>query len=453
MSQKRAYNAPIPPEKPSGAVFAPEAPFLDKVPAAGGRLDRRGRDVATSSPSLASAQRGAPLDSVYLDHNATTQVRPEVVRGMTECLAGAPGNPSSLHRFGRAAARLREEARERVAAAAGCLPGEVVFTSGGTEADNLALRASCVGDGKRLVTATTEHEAVLQTAEALEKAGGRVTFLAVDEDGRIATDRLEAALRPGAALVSLMAANNETGVLHDLASLGAACRAAGVPFHTDAVQFFGKLPFRFADLPVDLASISAHKIGGPKGVGALLVRRGTTLPAVLTGGSQEQRIRPGTENLPGIVGFGLAAELAAQELAGEVPRLEALRNRLEQGILGVLPSARINGAAGPRLPNTSNVSFPGLDGESLLVALDLEGVAVSTGAACNAGAAAPSHVLRAMGRTRAEAAGSLRFSLGRTSCDAEVERALESLDLVVARLQRNGPAREAGRALNSGVNR
>jgi len=373
---------------------------------------------------------------VYLDHNATTPLRPEAVEAMTACLEGEAGNPSSLHGFGQAAARLREAARAALAAAAGCGPSEVTFTSGGTEADNLAIRGS-LRDGRRhVVTAGTEHEAVLHTVRALERLGAEATVLPVDGDGRVDPDRVGRAIRRDTALVTLMAANNETGVVTPIERIGIVCRERGVPFHTDAVQLFGKLPFAFRSLPVDYASVSAHKIGGPKGIGALLVRDGCRLEPMLTGGGQERGLRPGTENLPGMAGFARAAASAVAELAVEIPRLRGLRDRLQQGILERVPAARVNGPSEPRLPNTCNVSFPGVDGQTLLVALDLEGLAVSTGAACNAGAADPSHVLLAMGRTRAEAAGSLRFSLGRTTQGSDVDAALEALAIVWARVSR-----------------
>jgi cysteine desulfurase len=381
------------------------------------------------------------MKPVYLDYNATTPVRPEVVEEMLHCLGGEAGNPSSLHGFGRRARSLREAARERVAAAVGCRPGEVLFTSGGTEADNLAIRGLLAARPERrhVVTAATEHEAILSTIQALAGAVDG-TVLPVDRLGRVDADDVEAVLRPDTLLVTLMAANNETGVLADLDAVGACCRRRRIPFHTDAVQLLGKVPFRFDELPVDLVSISSHKIGGPKGVGALVVREGVSLRPMQTGGSQERGIRPGTENLPGIVGFARAAEMAVAELETEGPRLAALRDRLEQGILAACADAVVNGAGARRLPNTSNVSFPGLDGEALLISLDLEGVAVSTGAACHAGAASPSHVLLAMGRTRDEAGASLRFSLGSRSKTSEIEEVLEILPRVLSRLAGAGSA-------------
>jgi cysteine desulfurase len=375
---------------------------------------------------------------VYLDFNATTPVRPEVRDAMIRCLEADFGNPSSQHRFGQAAARAREDSRRRVARAADCEPAEVVFTSGGTEANNLAIRGVVLADrprGRHVVTAATEHEAVLHTLRALAADGIATTELPVDEHGRIDMESLARAIRSDTVLVSLMAANNETGVIHEIERVGELCRERGVLFHTDAVQYFGKHPFSFARSPVDLVSISSHKIGGPKGVGALLVRKGVFVGPLQTGGSQERRIRPGTENLPGIVGFAQAAEIAQSSLAKEQARLSALRDRLERGVLNIVPDAVVNGSGAPRLANTSNVSFPGVDGHDLLVALDLGGVAVSTGAACHAGAADPSHVILAMGRAREVAAGSIRFSLGWGTTDEEIERALEVLPELVQRLQ------------------
>ncbi|MBZ0270365.1 cysteine desulfurase [bacterium] len=370
------------------------------------------------------------MERIYLDYNATTPLHGEVLEAMAACLGGPPGNPSSRHGYGRQARTLREEARERVAAAAGCRPVEVLFTSGGTEADNLALRG--ITARGTILAPATEHEAILQTLEAVQGAGRGI--LPVNGDGRPDEAALRAGLAEGVALVSVMAANNETGVLADLEALGGACREAGVLFHTDAVQSFGKVSFRFGDLPLDLASISSHKIGGPKGVGALIVREGLELPPMQTGGSQERGVRPGTENLPGIVGFGKAAETAAERLASEGQRLAALRDRLERELKAAFPEVVVNGAGAPRLPNTSNVSFPGRDGESLLIALDLEGIAVSTGAACHAGASDPSHVLLAMGRTREEAGSSLRFSLGSRSQESDIVGVVESLRRICSRL-------------------
>jgi cysteine desulfurase len=373
----------------------------------------------------------------YLDFNATTPVRPLAAEEMLACLRGNPGNPSSVHRFGQEAAHLRETARKRVAAAAGTTPDRVIFTSGGTEADNLALKGlrNARRSGRHLVTAATEHEAVLHTSLDLGRNGWDVSVLEVDREGRIAPEAVHSALRPDTALVSLMAANNETGVLLDLEAIGSICRKHGALFHTDAVQYFGKIRFDFDGLPIDLASISSHKIGGPKGAGALLVGKGIEVHPLFTGGGQEKKVRPGTENLPGIVGFGKAAELAAEELPRESRRIRALRDRLEGGIRSAIPEATVNGENAERLPNTSNVSFPGIDGHDLLVALDLEGFAVSTGAACHAGAAEPSHVILAMGRARELASGSIRFSLGWETTDDQIDQLLQTLPELVRRMQ------------------
>lgn len=379
---------------------------------------------------------------IYLDHNATTPVRREVLEAMFDCLRDLPGNPSSAHREGQAARAAREEARGRIAAAAGCAPRSVVFCSGGTEADNLALWGALAARPERrhVVTAATEHEAILQTVEALERAGHPVTVLPVDPSGRVAPEAVAAALTPETAIVSVMAANNETGALADLEALGRVCRERQVWFHSDAVQYFGKVPFAFDDLPLDLASVSGHKIGGPKGIGALLVRPGLRLEPRQTGGAQEGALRPGTENLPGIVGFGTAAELATAELPNVTARWESLREHLEAGLRRAVPDLVVNAQGVPRLPNTSNLSFPGLDGESLLIALDLEGIAVSTGAACNAGAAEPSHVLLAMGASTEHAASSLRFSLGSHTTKSEIEEVLNVLPTIVRRLAETAPA-------------
>jgi cysteine desulfurase len=375
------------------------------------------------------------MKRIYLDYNATTPLHEEVLEAMSACLGGPPGNPSSLHWYGREARALREEARERVAAAVGCRPEEVLFTSGGTEADNLALRGVVArGATGPILAPATEHEAILHTLGALERQGVAHRLLPVDREGRPDGEALREGLAGGASLATVMAANNETGVLADLEAIGSTCRDAGVLFHTDAVQCFGKVPFHFRNLPVDLASVSGHKIGGPKGVGALIVRDGLELPPMQTGGSQERGVRPGTENLPGIVGFGKAAETAVERLESEGRRLAALRDHLERGLRASFPEALVNGAGAPRLPNTSNVSFPGRDGESLLIALDLEGIAVSTGAACHAGAAEPSHVLLAMGRTREEAGSSLRFSLGSRSQESDIVGVLETLPRIRSRL-------------------
>jgi cysteine desulfurase len=335
-----------------------------------------------------------------------------------------------------------DAARAAVAALVSADPAEVIFTSGATEADNLALRGVAEAHpGGHLVTTAVEHAAVLATAAALERRGHRVTRLAVDTEGRLDLDALDAALGPDTRLVSVMLANNETGVIFPVAEVAGRCRARGILVHTDATQAVGKVPVDMRALGVDLLSLSAHKFGGPKGVGALVVRRGVTLVAQQTGGHQERGVRGGTENVPGIAGFGEAARVAAERLAaGEPSALAALRDRLEGRVVEMIPQAALNGAGAPRLPNTSSCSFAGVDGEALLVALDLEGIAVSSGSACAAGAADPSHVLLAMGLSRERAQATVRFSLGVDTTPDDVDYVAATLPAVVERLRALAPA-------------
>jgi cysteine desulfurase len=376
---------------------------------------------------------------VYLDHNATTPLAPAVLEAMAEALAGTFGNPSSVHRYGQQAKAAMDEARAAVAALLGADPSEVVFTSGGTEADNLALRgmAEAEADGRRhLVVSAIEHEAVLNTARALARRGWQVTYLPVDRAGYVQPDTLEAAMTPETVLVSVMHANNETGTLQPIAALADIAHRHGARFHTDAVQTVGKVPVDVGALGVDLLSLSAHKFHGPKGAGALWIRRGTRLVPTLTGGRQERNRRAGTENVPAIVGLGAAARLAGAKLdAGEGSRLAALRDRLEAGILDRIPGTAVNGGPGPRVPNTTNVSFEGIEAEALLIALDLEGIAVSTGSACSSGSLEPSHVLRAMGLPPHRVQSALRFSLGATTTETEIDHVLDVLPGLVARLR------------------
>lgn len=372
---------------------------------------------------------------IYLDHNATTPVRDEVAQAMLRALRDGFGNPSSVHAEGAAARAALERAREQVAALVGAQPGEVVFTSGATEANHAALRGvlGAAGAGARLVTTCAEHPSVAEPAAALEAAGHPVTRLPVDPDGRLGEGALAAALAEPAALVSVLLANNETGVLQDGAALGAACAERGVPLHLDATQAVGKWPVDVRALGASLLSGSAHKLGGPKGAGFLVCARGVALAPWLRGGPQERGRRGGTENVPGAVGLGAACELAARELEARVREWGRLRDRLWEGIREKIPDVRRNGCARQVLPNTLSVEFRGADGEALLQALDLEGVAVSTGAACHSGSLEPSPVLRAMGRSEAEARASLRFSLGHGIGDAEIERVLALLPDLVAR--------------------
>ena len=364
------------------------------------------------------------MQRIYLDHNATTPLDPRVVDAMVPVLREGFGNASSLHWFGQQARAALDGARAAVAALLGATPSEVVFTGSGTEADNLALRgvaAAAREPRRKVVVGAIEHHAVVNTAKALAEEGWPVETVRAGSDGLIDLDDLRARVDERTALVAVMLANNETGVIQPLAEVCRLAHAAGALVHCDAVQAAGKIPVDVRALPVDLLAISAHKIYGPKGAGALYVRRGTRLKPWLRGGAQERNRRAGTENVPAIVGLGRAAELAREEMAEGARRVAALRDQLEERLLA-LPGAHRNGGA-PRVANTCNVSFEGADAESLLMALDLLGVAVSTGAACAAGAVEPSHVLRGMGLPLERVQGSLRFSLGRGTTSAEVERA------------------------------
>ncbi len=375
---------------------------------------------------------------VYLDHNATSPVVSAAREAMVRALDEAFGNPSSLHGPGQRARRIVDDARAEVAVLIGAEPNQVVFTSGGTEADNLALRGALEAAApprRRLVVGAVEHEAVLNTARALERAGWPVTVVPVTAEGVVTPEGLSAHLGADVALVSIMLANNETGVLQPVASLAALAHEAGALFHTDAVQAVGKVDVDVAALGVDLLSLTAHKFGGPKGAGALWIRPGVPMAPVLTGGRQERNRRSGTENVPAIAGFGAAASQVAAGVGGPAA-VRARRDRLERELLAAVPGAVVNGGGAPRVPNTTNVSFPGVEAESLLIALDLEGIAVSTGSACSSGTIEPSHVLRAMGLPASRAQSAVRFSLAAGTRDEEIDRVLEVLPNVVARLRR-----------------
>jgi cysteine desulfurase len=376
---------------------------------------------------------------LYLDHNATTPLAEPVLAAMTEALRDGFGNASSVHHFGQRAKAALDTARGAVAALIGAEPAEIVFTSGGTEADNLAVRG--VADlvepaGRRhLVVSAIEHEAVLQTAKVLHKRGWEITHVRCSSAGVIDAAEVAAAIRDDTALVSVMHANNEIGTLQPVAAIAASARARGVPVHTDAVQTVGKVPVDVRELGVDLLSLTAHKMHGPKGAGVLFVRRGTRLAPLLTGGRQERNRRGGTENVPAIVGLGVAAELARERMPLEGPRQAALRDRLEAEILARIAGTAVNGARDGRVPNTTNISFDGVEAEALLIALDLEGIAVSTGAACSSGTLEPSHVLRAMGLPAHRVQSAIRFSLGAGTTDADIDRVLDVLPPIVARLR------------------
>jgi cysteine desulfurase len=363
---------------------------------------------------------------VYLDHNATTPLAPEVLEAMLPFLRGDFGNPSSIHQLGRRAKSALQEARETVASCLSASANEIVFTASGTEADNLAILGTIAAEEdesrprRHLITSGIEHHAVLNVMRHLEKKGHQVTYLPADRSGRVRESDLRGALRKDTLLVSIMTANNETGVIQPVKELARAAREAGALFHTDAVQACGKIPVDVVDSHVDLLSLSAHKLYGPKGVGALFIRSGTSFKGVLRGGGQERARRPGTENVAGIVGLAEAMRRAGERLTEESRRLEALRDELVDGVLREIPSSHLNGEGADRTPNTANLRFDGVDGEELVKRLDREGFALSTGAACSAGAVAPSHVLIAMGLAPREVQGSLRVSLGRTTQAGDV---------------------------------
>jgi len=376
---------------------------------------------------------------IYLDHNATTPLDPLVADRMTQALRDVWGNASSVHHFGQQAKAALDEARGLVAALLGADASEIVFTAGGTESDNIAIRGAAEAlepNGRRhLITSAIEHEAVLNTMKALARRGWRVTTLAVDASGLVSADRLREAITGDTALVSVMHANNEIGTIQPIAELAAIAHEHGALFHTDAVQSAGKLPLDVHALGVDMASIAGHKLYGPKGTGALWLKRGVRLVPPTSGGRQERNRRAGTENVPALVGFGIAADVARRKLAAEGERLATLRDRLEAGILASVPGSERNGASSPRVPNTTNISIERVEAESLLIGLDLAGIAVSSGSACSSGTLEPSHVLKAMGLSHGRTLGSIRFSLGASNTDAEIDRVIEVLPPLVDKLR------------------
>lgn len=376
---------------------------------------------------------------VYFDHNATTPVDPSVLEVMTRVLREDFGNPSSIHHFGQRAKGVMDEARTAVADLLKAEVSEVVFTSGGTESDNFAIRGVAealeVTGRRHLIASAIEHEAVLTTFKALARRGWTTTLLPVDTSGIVRPEALEAALTDQTALVSVMHANNEIGTVQPLADLARLAHARGALFHTDAVQSVAKIPVDVRALGADLLSLSAHKFNGPKGAGALWIKRGTRVTAILTGGKHERNRRAGTENVAAIAGLGAAATLAGGKLTTETARLSALRNRLENEILARVPQTAVNGARDARVPNTTNISFEGVEAESLLIALDLEGVAVSTGSACSSGTLEPSHVLRAMGFPTHRTQNSIRLSLGAGNTDEQVDYVVGKLPKIVEKLR------------------
>ncbi len=375
--------------------------------------------------------------TAYLDYNATSPLDPEVQKVMAEALSLA--NASSFHQPGQKARHAIEEAREKIASTLSVEPGDIIFTSGGTESDNLAVRGVVMArliERKHLAVSTIEHQAVLHTAQHLERRRCPVSYVSVDLSGVVKLEELEKAVTVQTALVSLIHVNNETGVIQPIQEAAKIAHAKGALFHVDAVQSYGKMDLDPENLGIDLLSISAHKICGPKGAGALFIRKGVKIEALLHGGHQEKNIRPGTENVAAIAGFGKAAELAHHQRSKESVRVGILRDRLEKNIFQKIPGARSNGDPKNRIYNTLNLSFDGLDGETLLMNLDLEGISVSTGSACTAGSVEPSHVLLAMGLGEAQARSSIRFSLGRFTTDKEIDYVIEKLPVVVEKLRK-----------------
>jgi len=386
------------------------------------------------------------MRKVYLDNNATTRMREEVLEAMLPYCKEIYGNASSIHQFGRPARTAIDEARAKVAAFLGAArPEEIIFTSGGTEADNFAIKGvaqALRSKGDHIITSSVEHHAVLNTCAALGREGFKVTYIDVDKDGIVDVDKLKKAITDRTIFITIMYANNEVGTIEPVEDIGAIARERGVYFHTDAVQAAGKIPFGLKNLYIDLASVSAHKIYGPKGVGALYIRKGTKISPQMLGGHHEMGRRAGTENVAGIVGFGRAAELAGTELADEAKKLTALRDRLYNRINEKIEDVTLNGHPVKRLPNTLNVRFKYLEGESIILSLDMEGVAVSTGSACTSGSLEPSHVLIAMGVDAAETQGSVRFSLGRDTTDEDINYVIGVLPAIIKRLRDMSPLYE-----------
>ena len=382
------------------------------------------------------------MERIYLDNAATTRVRPEVAEAVLPAMTETYGNASSVHSFGREAKKAMEKARSQVAAAIGAKKEEIYFTAGGSEADNWAIKGAAHAlrrKGLHIITTAIEHHAVLHTCQALEKEGFEVTYLPVDEYGLVTPEQVEAAIRPDTILVSVMAANNEIGTIEPIAEIGAVCRAHKVLFHTDAVQAVGHMPLDVAAMQIDMLSLSGHKFYAPKGVGALYIRTGVRIENLIEGGAQERSRRAGTENVPAIVGMGRAIELITAEMAEENARISGLRDRLIAGILDAIPESRLNGHPTKRLPGNVNVSIRYIEGEALLLSLDMAGIAASSGSACTSGSLDPSHVLLAIGLPHEIAHGSLRLTIGRDNTQDEIDRVLEELPKIVSRLRAMSP--------------
>ncbi|MFH1957176.1 MAG: cysteine desulfurase NifS [bacterium] len=382
------------------------------------------------------------MSKIYLDHNATTPVDPRVVKAMTPYFRRDFGNASSLHSFGRSARKAVEEAREKIAGFLGASPGEIVFTSGGTESDNFAVKGAAFANGvkgKHIITSAIEHPAVLGTCKFLEKRGYRVTYLPVDEYGVVSMDELKKYIGDETVLVTVMHANNEVGTIQPVKEIGEIAKRNNVLFHTDAVQAAGKIPINVDDLKIDLLSLSGHKLYGPKGIGVIYIRKGTKLESIIHGGHHEKNSRAGTENVAGIVGFAKAVEIAGKEMSEENERLKKLRDKFVSGIMNSIKDVKLNGHPDRRLPNTADLSFKYIEGESIVLKLDLKGVAASSGSACASGSLEPSHVLSAMGIPPEIAQGSVRFSLGRCNTEKDIDFVVKELQKIVNVLRKMSP--------------
>jgi cysteine desulfurase len=382
------------------------------------------------------------MERIYLDYAATTPVHPDVLKAMLPYFTDAFGNPSSIHSFGQEAKEAIVAARAKVARLIGAQAEEIVFTSGGTEADNFALHGVYVANmskGNHIITTAVEHHAVLEMCKSLGKIGAKITYLPVDKYGMVDPAEVEQAITPETILISVMHANNEVGTIEPIAEIGKIAHEAGILFHTDAVQTAGHIPIDVNELEVDLLSISAHKLYGPKGIGALYIRKGTKITPFMLGGGQEKGRRSGTENTPGIVGFGKAAEIARQEMSAEALRLTGLRDKLITGLQQNIENIQLNGHPVQRLPNNVNISVSFIEGESMLLNLDMEGIAASTGSACSSASLEPSHVLLAVGCSHEQAHGSLRFTLGKWTTSDEIDKVLDVLPRIVKKLRAMSP--------------
>jgi cysteine desulfurase len=393
------------------------------------------------------------MKTIYLDNNATTQVAPEVLEAILPYFRGLYGNPSSAHSFGGQVAEKVGEAREQVAGLLGARPGEIIFTSGGTESDNAAVRSALAAypEKRHIVTSQVEHPAIRSLCRHLAKQGCRVTEVPVNDQGELDMDFYEKSLTPDTAIVTLMWANNETGVIFPIEKAAEMAKEKGILFHTDAVQAVGKIPIDMRNNPVDLLSLSGHKLHSPKGIGVLFARTGLKFKPYVIGGHQERNRRAGTENTPAIIGLGKACELAALHMEKENTKVRHLRDRLEKGVIEKVPYTRANGSAVARLPNTSNISFEFVEGESVLLSLDAEGICASTGSACSSGSLEPSHVLLAMGLTPTTAQGSIRFSLSIYNTEKEIDFVLQKLPPIIDRLRSMSPlwsGRQTGASLS-----